>query len=126
MTRIARILPILAALAGAACSGPTMHIVWDRQAVPTALITSSAEAYTHADVNGIPRGDAFTYHSSPSTDPVVSVDLQFENEFDNGRDLHLRSVYIDANGRAIAEGVGQATIQDGATLTVIMSPTGPQ
>jgi hypothetical protein len=94
--------------------------------VPTALLASSAEAYTHADVNGIPRGDAFTYHAAPSIDPVVSVDFQFENKFDNDRDLHLRSVYLDSNGRAIAEGVGRATIQDGATITVIMSPTGPQ
>jgi hypothetical protein len=126
MTRAARILPILAALAGAACTGPTIHIVWDRQAVGTALLATSAEAYTHAQVNGIPRGDTFTYHGGASTDPVVSIDFQFENEFDNNRDLYVRTVYIDANGRAIAEGEGQATIQDDATVTLIMSPTGPQ
>ena len=126
MTRTVRTISILAALGGAACTGPTMHVVWDRQAVPTALLAASAEACTHAQVNGIPRGDTFTYHGGASTDPVVSIDFQFENRFDNDRNLHVRTVYIDANGRAIAEGEGQATIQDGATITLIMSPTGPQ
>src|SRR5689334_9371188 len=81
MTRSMRILSLLVAFAGAACTGPTVHLVWDRHAVPTATLASTFEGYTHADVDGVQRGDAFTGRPGPSTDPVVSVDVQFESRF---------------------------------------------
>jgi hypothetical protein len=119
------LLPI--ALACVACRGDiTMHGEWHKESIPVALRSRASEGYSEAVIEGGPVTGAYTtYPNGPPTDDVGRVDIPLDSRLTD-RHLHIRTVYLDANGLALYEGEGDQTIADGATLSVTLSPTGPQ
>jgi hypothetical protein len=127
MTRASRTALLLLTVGMAACRGDiTMRLALDRGGVPMALRLRAVEGFSHVDIDRLPPAHAYTvFQAGAPLDPRDAVDYPLDSRL-TGRNCHLRAVYLDANGLALYEGEGDATIADGATLTVILSPTGPQ
>jgi hypothetical protein len=121
----ARAACLIAAVAGAACSGPTIHIEWHRETVPTNLLLARTDGFVHADEQGILRGETFTHYTVPDDGSPVLYSDQKIDKYYRGKDIHVVATFLDGNGLVLYEGETSLHVEDDVTMSIPFSATGP-
>ncbi len=96
-----------------------MHVAFDDARVPADVRERATQRYTRIDVGGTPLVERYT-----ALDARARRGEHTEAKIDRrAADVHVRAVYLDAQGRPLYAGDVTAPVADGGTIVVPLDTT---